>query len=401
MPRSTWSEFTICGIAFGDTKAPTSTVCSPAPTRAPMKAMRSATLTGVFSFCRPSRGPTSTMRTKSLMLISRSCRFDFGEFDAFLHDIADLAFYRLQHAGEWRAQGLLHLHHFKRENGCALLQPRAHFRQQGHDGTRQRRHDLVFADLLFVVAAERIDPVQVETAVAGSQIQFMTFDHGYDVAFHAVHCEIEPAIVPGRRCKGKFALADRQRRRTVAVVQADLLRRVGRMPERKHPLPPADWHPAGRAPRRMRLHADGFRFFGEDRRDGGAKLEIAWQSRWRRQIFQFAFNEAGVDRVGTHLRMRHQRREKRNVADDAANIRFLKPAIEPLDRGVAVWRPRDHLGQHGVVMRRYRIALAIPGVDTQAVRRLRHAPGAYPADRRHEILVRIFRVDSRFDGVTA
>ena len=54
---------TICGIAFGDTKAPTSTVCSPAPISASMKAMRSATLIGVFSFCRPSRGPTSTMRT--------------------------------------------------------------------------------------------------------------------------------------------------------------------------------------------------------------------------------------------------------------------------------------------------------------------------------------------------
>src|SRR3984893_4251388 len=266
MPRSTASEFTICGIAFGDTKAPPSTVCSPAPTSASMKAMRSATLTGVFSFCRPSRGPTSTMRTKSLMLISRSCRFDFGEFDAFLHDIADLAFYRLQHAGEWRAQGLLHLHHFKRENGRALHQPRAHFRQQGHNGTRQPRHDLVFPDLLFVVTAERIDPMQIETAVAGSQIQFMTFDHGYYVGFHAAHRKTDPAVIPGRRCKGKFTLADRQRRRAAAVVQADLLRGLGRMPERKHPLPPADWHPNRPAPPPLRLRAGGFRFFGEGRR---------------------------------------------------------------------------------------------------------------------------------------
>src|ERR1700682_3006430 len=108
MPRSTESEFTICGIAFGDTKAPTSTVCRPAPTSASMNAMRAATLTGVFSFCRPSRGPTSTMRTCSLMLVSRSQRLDLGELDAFLHDIADLAFYHFQHASERRAQGLLH-----------------------------------------------------------------------------------------------------------------------------------------------------------------------------------------------------------------------------------------------------------------------------------------------------
>src|SRR5258708_4600984 len=129
MPRNTESELTICGIAFGDTKAPTSTVCSPAPMSASMKAMRSATLTGVFSFCRPSRGPTSTMRTESLMRTSTGCsrrgRLDFGEFHAFPDDIADLAFYRLQHAGERRAQGLLHLHHFERENRRALLQRRA------------------------------------------------------------------------------------------------------------------------------------------------------------------------------------------------------------------------------------------------------------------------------------
>ena len=40
---------------------------SPAPISASMKAIRSATLIGVFSFCSPSRGPTSTMWTRSLM----------------------------------------------------------------------------------------------------------------------------------------------------------------------------------------------------------------------------------------------------------------------------------------------------------------------------------------------
>src|SRR5882724_2765716 len=173
-PRSTWSEFTICGIAFGDTNAPTSTVCSPAPISASTKAMRAATLTGVFSFCRPSRGPTSTMRTESLMMISQSCsrsgRLDFGEFDAFLHDIADLAFYHFQHACEWRTQGLLHLHHFKCENRRALLQRGAHFSQQRHHRARQRRHDLVFANLLLGLTAEGIDPMQIEAAVTRSQI---------------------------------------------------------------------------------------------------------------------------------------------------------------------------------------------------------------------------------------
>ena len=81
-----------------------------------MKAMRSATPTGVFSFCRPSRGPTSTIRNESLMLISRGNRLDLGEFDALADDIPDLAFYHFQHASERRAQGLLHLHHFEGED---------------------------------------------------------------------------------------------------------------------------------------------------------------------------------------------------------------------------------------------------------------------------------------------
>src|SRR5207248_7422569 len=114
-PRKTSSEPTICGIAFGDTKAPTSIVSRPAPTSASINAIRSATLTGVFSFCRPSRGPTSTMRTESLILISRSERLDLGEFDALAHDIADAAFYCLQHPRKRRAQGLLHFHDFKRQ----------------------------------------------------------------------------------------------------------------------------------------------------------------------------------------------------------------------------------------------------------------------------------------------
>src|SRR5882757_950152 len=109
-PRSTWSEPIICGIAFGDTKAPTSTVCSPALINASIKAMRSSTLTAVFSFCRPSRGPTSTMRTFSLIPASGNRRFDFGELDAFADDIADLALDLLQHARIGRAQRLFHLH---------------------------------------------------------------------------------------------------------------------------------------------------------------------------------------------------------------------------------------------------------------------------------------------------
>ena len=49
------------------------------------------------------------MRTVSLIAISRSGCFDFGEFDALADDIADLAFDLLQHAGIGCAQRLLQL----------------------------------------------------------------------------------------------------------------------------------------------------------------------------------------------------------------------------------------------------------------------------------------------------
>src|SRR5882724_12899164 len=190
-PRSTWSEFTICGIAFGDTKAPTSTVCSPAPTSASMNAMRAATLTGVFSFWRPSRGPTSTMRTRSLISNLSACRLDFGELDALADDITDLAFDHLQHSGKRRAQGLFHLHHFEGQDRRALFERRADLGQQCHYRPRQRCDDLVLADLLLVVAAERIDPMQVEAAVTRTKIYFVAFHDRHDIGLHAGECEID------------------------------------------------------------------------------------------------------------------------------------------------------------------------------------------------------------------
>src|SRR5690349_18926410 len=134
--RSTSSEPTICGMAFGDTKAPTSTVLRPAATSASMKAIRAATPTGVFSFCRPSRGPISMMRTTLLMNLL-ACWFDLGELDTLADDIADLAPDRLQDAGERRAERLLHFHDLERQDRRTLLQRVALFGEQRHDGARQ------------------------------------------------------------------------------------------------------------------------------------------------------------------------------------------------------------------------------------------------------------------------
>src|ERR1700721_265050 len=105
------------------------------------------------------------MRTWSLISILSGCRLYLGKFDTFLHDVADLAFNYLQHARKRRTQGLLHLHDFKRQDRCALLQFGAYLGQQCDHCAGQRRDDLVFTDLLLVVTAKGIDPVQVETTV--------------------------------------------------------------------------------------------------------------------------------------------------------------------------------------------------------------------------------------------
>ena len=124
---------------------------------------------------------------------------DLGEFDALADDVADLAFDLLQHAGIRRAQGLLHLHDFEGEDRRALLERRALLGQQRHHGARQRRHDLVLADLLLGLAAERIDPMQVEAAVAGAQIEFVALDHGRDARLHAVERQVEAAVIGRER----------------------------------------------------------------------------------------------------------------------------------------------------------------------------------------------------------
>src|SRR5258708_34166838 len=172
-----------------------------------MNAIRASTLIGVFSFCSPSRGPTSTMRTWSLMAFSRWGGLDFGQFDAFLHDIADLALQALQHTRERRTQGLLHLHHFEGQDCRTLLQRSALLRQQCDHGTRQGRHDPVLTDLFFVVTAERIDPMQVETPVAGPDIQFMAFDDGDDMRSRTVQREIETAVFTARMREAEFPVA--------------------------------------------------------------------------------------------------------------------------------------------------------------------------------------------------
>src|SRR5437870_725498 len=60
----TWSVLAICGTHLGDTKLPASTAEWPAADRASINFTLASTGTGLASFCKPSRGPTSTSRTR-------------------------------------------------------------------------------------------------------------------------------------------------------------------------------------------------------------------------------------------------------------------------------------------------------------------------------------------------
>src|SRR5229473_5248388 len=63
MRAITSSVLAICGTHLGDTKLPASTAEWPAEDSASISATLASTGTGLASFCRPSRGPTSTSRT--------------------------------------------------------------------------------------------------------------------------------------------------------------------------------------------------------------------------------------------------------------------------------------------------------------------------------------------------
>jgi hypothetical protein len=84
MPAKTCAASAICGTHFGDTNADTSITWWPALERRSTNAILSAVAIGVFSFCRPSRGPTSTTVTRP----GACTLFELQEVHAGLHQFA-------------------------------------------------------------------------------------------------------------------------------------------------------------------------------------------------------------------------------------------------------------------------------------------------------------------------
>src|SRR5690606_15828325 len=74
MPANTSAASASCGTHLGLTKLVASMLCSPVAESRSTSAILSAVDTIAFSFCSPSRGPTSTMRTKPLTTLPAALR---------------------------------------------------------------------------------------------------------------------------------------------------------------------------------------------------------------------------------------------------------------------------------------------------------------------------------------
>src|SRR5688572_6697333 len=106
---SVWSA--ICGIHFGETNAVASTAGSPASARRSISSTLTAVGTAPRSFCSPSRGPTSTIRTDL---------FKRKQLRALEHLLAGGIVDFLHHAVGRRGDRVLHLHRFQDKERLAL-----------------------------------------------------------------------------------------------------------------------------------------------------------------------------------------------------------------------------------------------------------------------------------------
>src|SRR5262245_31012934 len=136
---SVWSA--ICGTHFGDTNAVASTDASPAAASRSISSSFTSVGTSRGSFCRPSRGPTSTILTR-LEVKSAFRLLHCDQFRTLEHLFAGGEVDFLDHASARRGDGVLHLHRLQDEQGLALLHrlagPRHHLDDSAGHGRGER-----------------------------------------------------------------------------------------------------------------------------------------------------------------------------------------------------------------------------------------------------------------------
>src|SRR3712207_1265879 len=114
MRAKTSAVSAICGTHLAETKLPASIAFNPVAERRSISSTLISSGTVFASFCRPSRGPTSTMRTRSGSRISALRRFQPDQLGPVLDQIADGEIDRGDHAVGGRDDGMLHLHRLER-----------------------------------------------------------------------------------------------------------------------------------------------------------------------------------------------------------------------------------------------------------------------------------------------
>src|SRR3954471_9961366 len=189
---SVWSA--ICGTHLGDTKAVASTAGRPASARRSISSSFTAVGTSPGSFCRPSRGPTSTMRTRL---------FKRHQLRALQHLLARAVVDLLHDTVGRRGNRVLHLHCFQDQERVALADLGARLGQQLDDFSRHGRGEGAGGSAFFMGsnAGERKPArVAIEKHVPG-----VALAHGARLECAAVQAQQQRSIREGLAFQGVFA----------------------------------------------------------------------------------------------------------------------------------------------------------------------------------------------------
>src|SRR4051812_15180104 len=189
---SVWSA--ICGTHLGDTKAVASTAGRPASARRSISSSFTAVGTSPGSFCRPSRGPTSTMRTRL---------FKRHQLRALEHLLTRAVVDLLHYAVGRRGDGVLHLHRFQDQQRVPLGHLGAGLGQQLDDFPRHGRGEGAGGSVFFVGsnAGERKPArVAIEKHVPG-----VALAHGARLECAAIQTQQQRSVREGLAFQGVFA----------------------------------------------------------------------------------------------------------------------------------------------------------------------------------------------------
>src|SRR5215472_10961441 len=226
----------ICGTHFAETNAPASTTLNPASASRSMRPILIAAGTAVASFCSPSRGPTSTMRTSAGRRIGSLLAVG-GKRDqrrALLDEIPGCEMHAVDDPVCGRHDRMLHLHGLEHKERLAAPHPLTRPRRHLDDLARHRRREPPARGVELRLRLERIDEAQAmfdpleldHSGIAGRE-QSRAVHHaikGHDeVAAVFAMCHRVDDIVPDLESVAASAVVHADGALTGAVVPAQVL----------------------------------------------------------------------------------------------------------------------------------------------------------------------------------